>query len=149
MRNKYNINVPKNVYIKHDKLGVAKKRTKTKADEVHNRRRWVRYNNDHSYRQNELKRMKDVRRRTAEKMEHEVFPKKIRRRNKYFQNYYQQNKSKILHQRKLRRISRKGKTMITVAEETNERNGTFQRSSHNTINTQDTSFFRFVSYPNA
>ena len=60
MRKKYNINVPKNVYIKHNKLVVTKKKTKTKADEEHNRRRCLRYNNDNSYRQNELQRMKDV-----------------------------------------------------------------------------------------
>ena len=60
MRKKYNINVPKNVYIKHNKLVVTKKRTKTKADEEHNQRRCLRYNNDNSYRQNELQRMKDV-----------------------------------------------------------------------------------------
>ena len=130
MMKKNNINVPKNVYIKHNKLVVTKKRTKTKADEEHNRRRCLRYNNDNIYRQNELQRMKDVRHRTAEKMEHEVIPKTIRRRNKYFRDYYQLNKNKILQQRKLKRISRKGKTMIKVAEKTIEQNGAIQQSNH-------------------
>ena len=74
--NKCNNNVPKHVYISHIKVGITKNWTKTKADEEHNRRRRERYNNDNSYRQHELQRMKDVRRRTAEKMQHEVIPKK-------------------------------------------------------------------------